>query len=92
VFGSAIQFNTAQTLTLAIVAVVTSVIAAFYYLGVVRQMFFEPADQEAPPVSVPVGLKVGLALCAAGILVIGLYPQPFINLATESIQMLGMAF
>jgi len=92
VFGSAIQFNTPQTLTLVIVAVVTSVIAAFYYLNVVRQMFFEPADLEAAPVAVPVGLKVGLALTAIGILVIGLYPQPFINLATESIQMLGMAF
>jgi NADH-quinone oxidoreductase subunit N len=92
VFGSAIQFNTAQTLTLAIVGVITSVIAAFYYLNVVRQMFFEPADEDAEPVVVPVGLKVGLALTAVAIIVIGLYPQPFVELATKSIQMLGAAF
>jgi proton-translocating NADH-quinone oxidoreductase chain N len=92
VFGSAIQFQTTQTLVLAIVAVITSVIAAFYYLNVVRYMFFVQADEGAPPLSVPVGLKVGLAVTAMGILVIGIYPQPFINLATESMEMIGTIF
>jgi proton-translocating NADH-quinone oxidoreductase chain N len=92
VFGSAIQFNTPQTLTLAIVGVLTSVIAAFYYLNVVRYMFFEPAEEGAGPLQVSPVFKVGLAIAAIGILVVGIYPQPFINLATESIQMLGMAF
>jgi NADH-quinone oxidoreductase subunit N len=92
VFGSAIQFNTAQTLTLALVGVITSVIAAFYYLNIVRYMFFEPADEDAKPVVVTTPVKVGLAVTTVGILAIGLYPQPFIDLATQSIQMLGMAF
>ena len=92
VFGSAIQFQTTQTLVLAIVAVITSVIAAFYYLNVVRYMFFERAEEGAQSLSVPVGLKVGLAVTALGILVIGVYPQPFMNLATESIQMVGTLF
>ena len=92
VFGSAIQFNTPQTLTLAIVGVITSAIAAFYYLNVVRYMFFETADEDAGPIAVPISLKIGLALTAAGILVIGVYPQPFIDLVTESAQMLGMLF
>jgi proton-translocating NADH-quinone oxidoreductase chain N len=92
VFGSAIQFQTTQTLVLAIIAVVTSVIAAFYYLNVVRYMFFEQVEEGAQSLSVPLGLKVGLAVTAAGILVIGIYPQPFMNLATRSMQMIGMAF
>jgi NADH-quinone oxidoreductase subunit N len=92
VFGSAIQFNTPQTLALAIVGVVTSVIAAFYYLNVVRYMFFEPADEDAGPLDISPAFKAGLAITAVGILVIGVYPQPFINLATRSIQMLGMVF
>jgi hypothetical protein len=41
---------------------------------------------------VSVGLKVGLALTAVVIVVIGLYPQPFLDLATESIYMLGVLF
>jgi NADH-quinone oxidoreductase subunit N len=92
VFGAAIQFKTAQTLTLAIVGMLTSAIAAFYYLNVVRYMFFEPAGEEDEPFAVPLGFKIGLGVATAGILVIGLYPQPFIDLATQSAQMLGMIF
>jgi proton-translocating NADH-quinone oxidoreductase chain N len=92
VFGSAIQFQTTQTLVLAIIAVITSVVAAFYYLNVVRYMFFEKVEEGAQSFSVPLGLKVGLAVTAAGILIIGIYPQPFMNLATQSMQMIGMAF
>jgi len=92
VFGSAIQFNTPQTLALAIVGIVTSAIAAFYYLNVVRWMFFEPADEGASDIIVPVGQKVGLVLAGVAILVVGIYPQPFIEFATRSIQMVAMAF
>jgi NADH-quinone oxidoreductase subunit N len=92
VFGAAIQFNTTQTLVLALVGVLTSVIAAFYYLNVVRYMFFEPAEEGAPSFTVPVGVKVGLAITAVGILVVGIYPQPFLNLTTQSMMMLGMVF
>jgi proton-translocating NADH-quinone oxidoreductase chain N len=90
VFGAAIQFNTTQTLVLALVGVITSAIAAFYYLNVVRYMFFEPAEEGAQAVAVPIWLKVGLVITAVGIVVIGLYPQPFLEFATQSIQMLGM--
>ena len=92
VFGSAIQFNTAQTLTQALVGVITSVIAAFYYLNIVRYMFFEPAEDDATALSVTTPVKIGLAVTTLGIVVIGIYPQPFIDMATQSIQMLGMAF
>jgi proton-translocating NADH-quinone oxidoreductase chain N len=92
VFGAAIQFNTPQTLILAIVGVLTSVIAAFYYLNVVRYMFFVPAEDGAQPVAVSLGIKVGLAITAVGILIVGIYPQPFIDFATESIQMVATAF
>jgi NADH:ubiquinone oxidoreductase subunit 2 (subunit N) len=92
VFGSAIQLRLPQTFALAIVGILTSVIAAFYYLNVVRYMFFEPAEEGAKPVALPQGLKYGLLLTGVGILVVGLYPDPFIRLATESIQMLAAAF
>jgi NADH:ubiquinone oxidoreductase subunit 2 (subunit N) len=68
------------------------VVGAFYYLNVVRYIFFEPADENAAAITVPAGLKLGLIVTAAGILAVGLYPQPFIELATRSIQMIGMAF
>jgi NADH-quinone oxidoreductase subunit N len=100
VFGAAVQVGLWQTLILAIVGIVTSVIGAFYYLNVVRYIFFEPAapsesggtSEGAAPIAVPAGLKVGLALVAVGVVLIGVYPQPFIDLATQSMQMLAAAF
>jgi NADH-quinone oxidoreductase subunit N len=92
VFGSALQMNLPQTFALALVGIFTSVIAAFYYLNVVRYMFFEAPDPGAEPVAVPAGVKFGLLFTAAGILAVGLYPDPFIRLATDSIQMLAAVF
>jgi NADH-quinone oxidoreductase subunit N len=92
VFGAAIQVGLWQTVILAIVGIATSVIGAFYYLNVVRQIFFEPADEGASRIAVPAGLQVGLVLVTVGIVLIGLYPQPFIDLATKSMQMLAAAF
>ena len=92
VFGSAIQLGVPQTLALAIVGIVTSAIGAFYYLNVVRYMFFEPAEEGAEALSIPMGFKVGLGVTAALVLVIGIYPEPFIRFATESIQMLAPMF
>ena len=73
---------------MAVVGVVFSVVAAFYYLNVVRQMFFESADEEAEPIHVSAGLRFGLGLTAIGILVVGVFPQPFLEFATRSIRML----
>ncbi len=92
VFGSAIQLGLWQTFALAIVGVLTSVIAAFYYLNVVRYMFFEPADEGAESIAVPAGLRLGLMLTAAGILIVGLYPDPFIKMTIDSIRMLAAIF
>jgi proton-translocating NADH-quinone oxidoreductase chain N len=94
VFGSAIQIgflkNLPQTLFLALVGIVTSVIAAAYYLNVVRRMFFDRQEEGGEPIAVPLGLKWGLGIAAVGILVVGLYPQPFLTLATYSVRMLGL--
>ena len=92
VFGSALQMNVWQTLLLAVVGILTSVVAAFYYLNVVRQIFFEPAEEGAASIRVPPGLLAGLAVTTLGILVIGLYPEPFIRFANESIFILQQVF
>ncbi|MFQ5812831.1 MAG: NADH-quinone oxidoreductase subunit N [Anaerolineae bacterium] len=85
VFGAAIQV---QFYVLAIVAIVNSVIAAFYYLNVVRYMFFEPATEEARVVNTSLSIKVTLAVTTAMTLIIGLYAQPFIELVQGAARML----
>ncbi|HIC90296.1 MAG TPA: NADH-quinone oxidoreductase subunit N, partial [Anaerolineae bacterium] len=86
VFGAAVQL---QFWALAAVALVNSVVAAFYYLNVVRYMFFVPAKTEA---TIPVSrfMSAALMITATMTLLIGILPQTFVNWATESVNMLSM--
>lgn len=86
VFGSAIQV---QFYLLAIVGIINSAIAAFYYLNVVRYMFFTPAPEQAGPVPVPRPLRWVLAICLIMTFFIGLYPQPFMQWAAGSASLLA---
>ncbi|HEY63925.1 MAG TPA: NADH-quinone oxidoreductase subunit N [Caldilineae bacterium] len=90
VFGAAIQ---AKFLSLAIVGIVNSAIAAFYYLNVVRYMFFMPAPegQEAKPIALAPGVQTTLWVCLAMTFLIGIYAQPFITWATRSASFLVSA-
>ncbi len=87
VFGAAIQL---QFYVLALVGIINSVISAFYYLNVVRHMFFLPGDER--PIAVSPSLKWVVIASLVMVFVIGLYPHPFISLGTEAVQVLGSAF
>lgn len=82
VFGAAIQH---QYFWLAAVGMINAGIAAFYYLNVVRAMFFT-TDADISDVSggaavleVPVGTQISLLLCTLGTLWVGIYPITVIN-------------
>jgi len=91
VFSAAIQTAVkAQQnllLVLAVVGVINGVISLVYYFSVVRQMFFLP-PKESSRLKVPGSLQVALLVTLVMTLVIGLYPQPFVDLANRSVQML----
>jgi NADH-quinone oxidoreductase subunit N len=74
---------------LAIVAVVTSVIAAFFYLRVIVDMFMrepEPGRDVQPVNYRPLNFAVGLA--AVGVLVLGIVPGVVITLVQNAAQWL----
>ena len=85
VFGAAIQV---QFYVLAIVGIVNSVIGAFYYLNVVRYMFFEPGTEGTSAINTSPAIKVTLGVTTAMTLIIGLYAHPFIELVQEAARML----
>jgi proton-translocating NADH-quinone oxidoreductase chain N len=78
---------------LALVGVLNSVVSVFYYFNIVRLMFFPPplpgermaAPAEPPPIASPRLLEAALALSIIGTLAIGIYPQPIIEWAQNSI-------
>jgi NADH-quinone oxidoreductase subunit N len=72
-------------LAFAIIAVVASVIGAFYYLRVVWLMYFESAGDQPALTRAP-GLKVVLALNALAVLVLGLLPESLLALCRQAIQ------
>jgi NADH-quinone oxidoreductase subunit N len=65
IFGAAIARGGVLGPVLAAVMVVNSVVSVFYYLAVVRQMVFQPAEDLTPfRTPAPVAAVVGLAMAA----------------------------
>jgi NADH-quinone oxidoreductase subunit N len=70
--------------TLAVVAVLLSLIGAFYYLRVVKVMYFdEPADTQ--PIVSTSGVSALLALNGAAVLVFGLLPGGLMSMCRDAI-------
>jgi len=70
---------------LVIVGVLNSVLSAYYYLAVVRQMFLGDAEDGVTIRTTP---SIGMALGAAslGVLVFGIVPMPLISAAESAVE------
>ena len=72
--------------TLIVVGLVNIVISMYYYLIVVKKMYInEPADPSLLAVSGP--MKAVIYISLAGTLILGIYPQPFIDWAVAATLM-----
>jgi NADH-quinone oxidoreductase subunit N len=81
IFKSAIDAGTGWAVALAVIAGVNSVIALFYYASVAREMWMQPAPgDDRTPIRVPPALGAALAITAAAVVAIGVYPQAFARL------------
>ena len=77
-FRSIIDAGGPWGISLAVIAAVNSVIAFFYYVGVIRFMWFRSATgEDRAPIRVPPALAGAIGLTAAATIVIGVYPQLF---------------
>jgi NADH-quinone oxidoreductase subunit N len=83
VFLAAVQ---AKLYVLAVLGVVTSAVAAYYYLRIVKIMYFDeaaaPFDRPAPAV------QAVLALSTILMLIFWIYPSPVVEAATSAAQSL----
>jgi NADH-quinone oxidoreductase subunit N len=81
IFKSAVDAGTGWSVVLAVVTGVNSVIALFYYASVAREMWMQPVpEDDHTPVRVPPALGAALAITAAAVVAIGVYPQAFARL------------
>ncbi|MFC1928662.1 NADH-quinone oxidoreductase subunit N [Chloroflexota bacterium] len=83
IFSAAVQHG---LLWLVIIAVINSVISAYYYLRVVKVMWFgEPVSMEKVPSSG--ALRLALSLSCLGVLLLGIIPGYIMKLAESATRM-----
>src|SRR5687767_15284307 len=64
-------------------AVINIVVSFYYYIRFIRVMYLGDRIADDEPLSMSPALRAGLIAALAGILFIGIYPQPFIALAQK---------
>src|SRR5574343_587560 len=84
VLQALVTTNVPFSIGLAVVAVVLSLIAAFYYLRVVKVMYFDEPTDTSVPMSTT-GVSALLAVNGAAALVLGLMPQGLMALCRDVI-------
>jgi NADH-quinone oxidoreductase subunit N len=73
----------AEVYWLAVVMGANAVVAAWYYLAVVKRMFFDPAENDEP-IEVPRLLRVAMGVAAAALVAVFVYPPLITDLAERS--------
>jgi NADH-quinone oxidoreductase subunit N len=70
---------------IAVIAVITAVISAFYYLRVVKAMYFDKTEDESPLSPISSQLNWAVSFASIALLVLGLMPSSLIELSYQSI-------
>jgi NADH-quinone oxidoreductase subunit N len=71
---------------LVILAVLNSALSLYYYLRVIRAIYIQKPTPDAAPIgTVPVALTIVLVITTLGILSLGVYPSPIVDLAREAV-------
>lgn len=86
IFGAALRM---EYYFLAIIAIINSVIAGFYYLNVIRYMFFQPLDEpQREKIQLPKTLSAVIILTCVFTLLMGLFAEPFIQFVQASLGLI----
>jgi NADH-quinone oxidoreductase subunit N len=86
IFGAAID---AGHIWLAVIAVLNSVLALYYYVRVVVYVWSAPADGVTPQLPVSAGMAAVLIVTVTGTIALGVYPRLLFELAQASAATLG---
>ncbi len=62
-------------------AIINTVVSFYYYVRFIKVMYLGDRIADTKPLALSPALRVALAVSVIGIIVIGIYPQPFIQLA-----------
>jgi NADH-quinone oxidoreductase subunit N len=68
---------------LVIVAVLTTVVSLYYYLGLLKAMFLAEPPADAAPISVPRASAAALTLMTVGVLLVGIFPGLVLSVLSQ---------
>ena len=75
---------------LVVVALIASAVAAFFYLRIVVMMYFANPPEDGPTIAIPsAATTVAITLGTLVTIVLGVYPQPVLDLATKAATLVG---
>jgi NADH-quinone oxidoreductase subunit N len=75
-----------QHFWLVVISAGLSVVGTFYYLRVIKLMYFDPPTGDAPATQRSTGVRVVLAVNAAAVLILGLLPSGLLDLCARLIH------
>ena len=81
VFGAAVEANMAW---LAVVGVINSIAALYYYLRVLKVVYLDRAENETHPLAMTPAWKAALVGCAVLVVVLGVLVSPFYTWASQA--------
>ncbi|MBC7931664.1 MAG: NADH-quinone oxidoreductase subunit N, partial [Rubrivivax sp.] len=70
-------------------AAFNTVVSFFYYVRFIRAMYIGDREADARPLSLSPALQTALVICAVAVILIGVYPQPFIKAAEAVVSALA---
>jgi NADH-quinone oxidoreductase subunit N len=73
-------------LWLVIIAAAMSVVGAYYYLRIIKLMYFDEPAAQPPAARQEMGVRLALGINAAAVLVLGLLPAPLLDLCARLIH------
>jgi NADH-quinone oxidoreductase subunit N len=81
VFAAAVESG---LIWLAVVGVLNAIIGLYYYLTVLKVVYLYRSEHEDKPIALPAPQALALALCVAGILLVGIVSAPWLTLAVQA--------
>ena len=86
VLQSLVSSQQTSYLVLTVFAVMMSLVGAFYYLRIVKVMYFDAPQGNVQPIAAPADVRVVLSINGALILLLGIVPGGLMTLCTQSIS------
>ena len=81
-FGKLLLFSSAidgHDVWLAVIGAINSAIALYYYVNIIRLMYFVEPQHDAPALQPAPSLRWAIAVCAAVVIVLGLFPTALLK-------------